>query len=206
MKKVFSVHSNWRFQSYSPDMAEETVFELFKKPHELRLAGLPLADDWPQLPVFLSSPDHPPSDFSTAPILGRFSISPRVFEDQVIRGMLESAGELLPMIVTQTGVVWHIFSLLPKSHCLEVVDEANCQRDRYQDVINYAVRQEKLPEGGVFSLPKDILAHAIHDEQLPPEKDFIQWYQLQGYTGLRFEEQTGNPPAQPKGLPKKIQR
>jgi hypothetical protein len=206
MKKVFSVHSNWRFQSYSPDMAEETVFEVFKTSHERRLAGLPLAEEWPKLPVYLSSPDHPQSDFATAPILGRFAISPRVFNDEIVRRMLESAGELLPMSVEATSEIWHIFSLLPKSQCLDVVDEANCVKNTHGNILNYAFFQDKLADSGIFSLPRQTSAYAIHDEQLPPEKDFIQWYQLQGYTGLRFEEQTGNTPAQPKALPKRLQR
>lgn len=202
MKKTFSLHSNSDFQSYSPDMDEQEIAQLFKPLHLKRLAGLELSEDWPSLSVYLSSPDNPRSDFSTAPILGRFSISPRVFDDSVMRRLLEAAGELLPMTVSETGAVWHIFSLLPKSHCAEVADEPNCKRNNYQDVINYAFHQEKLPDGGLFSMPKRIHVYAVNDEQLPPEADFIQWYNQQGYTGLRFEEQIGNSPVRPVGLPK----
>ena len=120
--------------------------------------------------------------------------------------MLEAAGELLPMTVTESGAVWHIFSLLPKSHCLDVVDEANCQRDRYKNVINFAFHQSKLPDGGIFSMPKHIHAYAVHDEELPAERDFVQWYRKQGYVGLVLEEQIGVPPSQNIERPRRPNR
>jgi hypothetical protein len=193
MKETFRLQSNWRFQSYVPDMEEKAASDLFRPSRVRRLAGLPLAEQWPHLPVYLGNPDSPPSDFSCAPIIGRFAISPRVYEDTVMRSILEAAGELLPMTVTESGAVWRLFSLLPRSHCLDVVDEANCERDRSKNVINFSFRQDKLPDGGIFSMPKHIHAYAVHDEQLPAERDFIQWYRRQGYTGLVFEEQIGAP-------------
>ncbi len=197
MKRVFRVNNDQGFQAYVPDMEEqEGDADVFKPSRIRRYAGLPLAEQWPHLPVYLGNPDCEPSDFACAPILGRFSVSPRVYEDEVMRSMLEAAGELLPMTVTDTGAVWHLFSLLPKCHCLDVVDEANCERDRYKNVINFSFHQDRLPDGGIFSLPKDIHAYAVHDEQLPAERDFIQWYRRQGYKGLVFEEQIGVPPVQ----------
>jgi len=203
MKRVFKLEHDTNFQIFKAEISDETRRELYKIMSESRRKGLSLAEHWQPLAIYLYDPDNSPSDFANSPVDGGISISQRVYDDGVMRALFESAGELLPMIVSDTGETRFIFRLLSKSFCSDVVDEACSARDQWKDIINYAFYLDRLPDCGIFSLPRYGVAYAVHSEKLRPEKDFIQWYLLKAYKGLRFEEQIGSPPAQTKGLPKK---
>jgi hypothetical protein len=84
-----------------------------------------------------------------------------------------------------------IFSFSPSKAARKdgLVDLDRCER-RWGDAISrIAFHNERLPAGELFTVPEySVVVYAAHSPGLPPEKDFVQWYRKQGYTGLKLIE------------------
>lgn len=189
--KAYRITKSSKYWDYTAEKSED---DLSSACWVKTMKGQPLSDKWTPVPVYLRTPDMPASDFFGAPILGRFAISEKVYSDRTMRNLLEAAGELLPMKIKDTGEFIYIFNLLSKSLLRNAVDLERCDPSQWD--CNYAFFMERLPGGRVFSISGSIHAYAVYDENLCPEKDFIQWYRKQDYTGLEFGEQSGRPPPQ----------
>ncbi len=176
------------FQDYLDDMPESESSAISVKCVEPRRRREAIGEWFPLIPVFVRSPHLPASDFFSAPVVGAFAISCRVYEDAVITDMLESMGELLPMKVTGEQRLVYAFNSLDKILCEGIVDGAKCEK-KYGRLSKIAFVNDLLPSHGLFSVPEaGGRVFAVHNPELPPEKDFVQWYRRQGYTGLKLIE------------------
>jgi len=189
MKQAYKIAIDHRFQDYRPDMPESESGPLCNRWLDAVRSFEPVKSWLGRFPVVVRSPQLPASDFFNAPLIGRFAISETVFADSVMRGILEAAGELLPMQLSDSGKL--IFSFSPSKAARKdgLVDLDRCER-RWGDAISrIAFHNERLPAGELFTVPEySVVVYAAHSPGLPPEKDFVQWYRRQGYTGLKLIE------------------
>ena len=187
-KQSYKIEIDTTFQDYLPDMPEPEMRVSFERWLAGRKTLEPIRPWLGRFPVYVRDPEAPPSDFFNAPCIGLFSISGKVYADQTMRALLEAAGELLQMEVTDTAEFIYSFNPLQVSQQKGVVDLARCEW-KYGRISRIAFFSECLPDGELFTIPEYIVVlYASHSGSLPPEKDFFQWYQRQGYTGLKFTE------------------
>ena len=187
MKVVYRINQNSKGRQYSYDMPESEMFAISNREFPARLKGESISDWWEPVPCFATHPLDPALDFFAAGIIGQFAVSERVFEDSIARGLLEQSGEFLPLLIPEEGRTIHFFRPVAWGFRTEAFDEQRSVIRDYRDA-KFVFIEDALPPGGTFGLPRKIDVFVVHDPAFPPEKDFRQWYQLKGYTGLRFEE------------------
>jgi hypothetical protein len=189
MKRAFRIGIDTKFQDYSPDMPEAESSPVLGR-WILACRSLEPATPWfGQFSAFVRTPQLPASDFMNAPLVGRFAISEKVHGDVVMRGLLEAAGELLPMEVTDTGNFIYAFNPLVQARKEGLVDLERCERRWGDDISKIAFHDDRLPDGGLFTIPEySVGVFAVHSPDFLPERDFVQWYRKQGYTGLKLIE------------------
>lgn len=178
-----------KFQDYLPDLPESESSPVRRRWRDACRNLDPAAPWFGGFAAFIRSPRLPASDFMNAPLVGRFAISEKVHGDVIMRGLLEAAGELLAMKVTDTGNFIYCFNPLRPARKGGLVDPERCER-RWGDAISkIAFHNDRLPDGGLFTITEyTVGVFAVHGPDLPAEKDFVQWYRKQGYTGLKLIE------------------
>ena len=186
-KSVFRLRKNSKCRSYSYDCTEVDTHAVMAREFPANKAWESIADWWRPIRCYSSNPLKEAGDFFTAGTIGRFGVSDRVFNDPIARGLLEQTGELLPLEVPEEGRRIYFFRLTSRGLRPEFLDEKKSVKRDYFDQ-HLVFHNDLLPAGGCFCLPRSIDVFVIHDPSLPPEKDFIQWYRMKGYTGLEIEE------------------
>lgn len=118
---------------------------------------------------------------------GELILTHKAQEDQTMVSLLEVDGEFLPVIVDGEPLLLHNITRFA-----DCVDEKRSKRgptiDGVQDIIRFpCFHADMVPLGIHFRLreypgPR----YVATDPNLPPEKDFYQWYHQQDYKGLKF--------------------
>jgi len=178
-----------RFQDYLPDMPESDSSPVHRRWFEA-CRNLESVSPWfGGFAAFVRSPRLPASDFMNAPLAGRFAISEKVYCDVIMRELLEVAGELLPMEIADSGKLIYSFNPLLPSRKEGLVDLERSERRWGYAISKIAFHDDRLPDGGLFTITEyTVGVFAVHSPDLPPERDFVQWYRKQGYTGLKLIE------------------
>ena len=185
-KSVYRMRMNPIYRSYSYDQAECDTQALVNREFPARKERISIQDWWQPVNCFACNPGKKCGDFFGAGQIGRFGVSDCVFNDPVARGVLEQTGELLPLEVPEENRRIYFYRLVKHGERTDTLDEAKSVMKNYFD-LKPVFFSDRLPEGGCFCLPREIDVFAVHDPAMPAERDFVQWYQKMGYTGLDFE-------------------
>ena len=184
---VFRMRKDLRFRSYGYDCNAIDEQSLMAREHPARMKRESISDWWTPVPCFPQNPMTEAGDFFTAGTIGLFGVSDRVFEDETARKLLQEAGELLPLVVSEESRTVFCYRITSKGLRHEVLDNERSVTENYFK-LQLVFFPDRLRSGGCFNLPGEIDVFAVHDPSLPPDRDFFQWYHLKGYTGLKFEQ------------------
>ena len=188
MKKVYRIQHATTFQELCLDLPQTERQELSNRCFYSKKKMEPISSWFPELKVYVRQPFLAAPDFFNAPMAGEFSVNQRVYDDHVMRSILEAAGELLSVEITDANEHAYIFNMLHTSEKKGLVDLSRCEV-KYGRITKIAFHNELLPDGGLFRVPEaPVDVYAVHDPDIPLEMDFVQRYCQQGYKGLDIIE------------------
>lgn len=180
MIKVFEVRTDSnQYQTLFPSDAQVSPWPRFN--------GKPIAD-WHPPRVFTSDVSLRKGDFWGFGGDGfSFAVRPEVRDIKEVRGMLETAGQLLPL--PHEG---EIFRVVNVTQCVDALDHDKTQWLVGQStghrllITRFAFNPARLPWSTLFKIPESM--SVLCYEAGSPEREFKATVERLGLTGLLFKE------------------
>jgi hypothetical protein len=142
----------------------------------------PKLDGWVPPRAYVHNPKRKAGDFFKL-VPGALVCSPRAVG--VLRGVLEMAGELLPL-----PVEGHEVTVLNVLECVNCLDEGRSDFDSDRARSRYVFLPERLSGSTLFKVPRTAAAEILTVEGRPgndPEEEFEPLVEANNLTGLVFE-------------------
>lgn len=172
MLRVFSVDFDFAYRSLAPVGLVKTI-EYFNFECTPRAAG------WDPPPVYVPNKRDKAADFCGS---GPMGLIMRAAATQVLRPLLEEAGELLPIHLG--AEIYHTLNVL---NCVDCLDTERSVTDPYVQTFVFDPTRLMATKASLFKIKPDQWVRILYVEGLfAPERDFRAAVEAHGLVGLEF--------------------